>query len=77
MKLLIKLEGSLKEHDAKIEFAQAMATVVERYMKKPVFLSFDRDEQTLVNKQGQRCTLPWIKQNYGTNYQLIHVLIKT
>ena len=76
MKLLVKLEGSLKEHDMKIAFCQALAPIVERHMKKPVFLSFDRDEQTLVNKHGRQCTLSWIKQNHGTCYQLLHILIR-
>jgi len=76
MKLLFKLEGSLKEHDDKIAFAQALAPIVERHLKKPVFLSFDRDEQTLTNKYGRQCTLSWIKQNHGTCYQLLHILIR-
>lgn len=77
MKLLIKLEGSLKEEKTQTEFLAALAPTVERYLRVPVFLSYNRDEQTLVNKHGHRCTLSWIKQNHGTKYQLLHILTKT
>jgi len=75
MKLLIKLEGSLKEDKAKRDFCKALAPVVEKHLGKHVFISFDRDEQTILDpKTGDYCTLSWIKQTKGTNYQLLHIL---
>ncbi len=75
MKLLLKLEGSLKEEKAKHDFCCDLAPVVEKHMDKRVFISFDRNEQRLIDaKTGACCTLSWIKQTYGTKYQLLHIL---
>ncbi len=75
MKLLLKLEGSLREDQAKRDFCRDLEPVVKKHLGKRVFISFDRDESRVLDPvTGDYCTLPWIKQTYGTEYQLLHIL---
>jgi len=75
MKLLLKLEGSMKEAQDKRDFCRDLAPVVAKHLNKRVFISFDRDESKIFDPVTRDyCTLSWVKQTYGTKYQLLHIL---